>query len=115
MRKTVFFSESESNAGLPSKEKCNYSNLAVEISHWAMEFDISQNAQARHLSILHAHHPPLPEHQRTVVKTPQKTVIKVVDGGSYFHLLLVVCMAASTIRNGCTSQDITTKLLDSEK
>ena len=62
-----------------------------------MEFNISQNAQARHLSILYAQHPSLPKHPRTVVKIAQKTVIKEVDGGSYFHLLLAVRMTAFSL------------------
>jgi len=73
------------------EEEDSESNLSETLGLWASAHNITFVALSALLSLLRVHHPSLPKHPQTLLKTPRQVNIKTVEGGSYYHFGLVNC------------------------
>ncbi|KAJ8970641.1 hypothetical protein NQ314_001092 [Rhamnusium bicolor] len=72
----------------------NQSNksLSYQLSEWALTHQITHVALNDLLKILKPHHDDLPVDARTLLKTPRKTDIEIVQPGHYYHFGLENCV-----------------------
>jgi len=71
------------------EEEDSEANLVQKLGLWASAHNITIVALSALLSVLRVHHPSLPKHPKTLLKTPRQFNIKTVEGGSYYHFGLV--------------------------
>ena len=60
-------------------------NLGFELGLWASSFGISFVALSALLAVLRVYHPLLPKDPRTLLRTPRQSIVRQVNGGTYFH------------------------------
>lgn len=76
------FSSSESE-----NEEKSFCDINMELSEWAVKFNISVSAINSLLSILKPHFDSLPSNARTLLKTPSDFVVQPLNsGGEYCHI-----------------------------
>ena len=80
--------------------------LGDELRLWVNRNRISQTATQQLLKILIPHHPELPRHQRTLLRTATDIDLKNVAGGDYSYLSLRRVLPGAIRKAGLTTQDL---------
>ena len=102
---------SDDNAGsdldeideLTEEEKAE--NLGFELGLWASSFGISIVALSALLAVLRVYYPSLPKDPRTLLKTPRQTIVRQIDGGTYFHfgIMKAICQSKQLLEYFATN------------
>lgn len=78
--------DANNNYSIEQHEPSSSLNIQEILRQWATEFKVSQVLLTGLSKALSPIHPQLPKDSRTLLNTPHKTSVKILDSGEYCHL-----------------------------